>query len=59
MNAPPKPALNHDAAAWARVPRLGALLTGLAAPAAMRAAMPRARPMPPDPAPVIYPATAG
>ena len=40
MNAPPKPALNHDAAAWARVPRLGALLTGLAAPAAIRAAMP-------------------
>jgi hypothetical protein len=58
MNAPPSPLL-----AATRPPRDGfpdsALLTDLAAPAAMRVAIPRARPMPRGPPPIIYPATAG
>jgi hypothetical protein len=58
MSAPPSPFL-----AAARPPRGGfpgpAPLTDLAAPAAVRAALPGPGQCPRDPPPVIYPATAG
>jgi len=58
MNAPPKPAPSHDAAALERFPG-SALLTDFAAPAAMRVVIPEPGPMPRDSPPIIYPATAG
>jgi NAD(P)-dependent dehydrogenase (short-subunit alcohol dehydrogenase family) len=59
MNAPPKPAPSRDAAALGGGFHGPALLTDLAAPAAVRVAIPEPSQSPGDPPPVIYPGNRG